>query len=340
MKEQPLVSILVPVYGVERYIERCVRSLFGQTYQNLEFIFVDDCTQDGSMEIMKEVMLDYPQRKEQVRIFRHDHNRGVAAARNTALEHCMGDYLMFVDPDDWMDKSSVELLVRRLLETDSDIVTGRALDCQPEIGKFSLHDAEIDFKGLDRHHFLMSILAKKASTVLWGRIYRTSLYRDHGMRFYEGVDFSEDLTVLPKLFYYARKVTCVDTIVYYYNTGNNNSIVHRLYDNGSPELLLQGIRAYRIVADFFEDKESDYKECINKTRIIKFYSFLLLAASHHTHEGYNLIRDALDGTNPKYWPAIGWNVPLKRWMDRHYLLAACSIPLRRFHGWLYQLLHK
>ena len=89
-----LVSILVPVYGVEKYIERCARSLFEQTYENLEYIFVDDCTPDKSIEILKRVIEDYPNRKNQVRIIHHEHNRGLAAARNTALDAATSEFYL------------------------------------------------------------------------------------------------------------------------------------------------------------------------------------------------------------------------------------------------------
>ena len=98
-----LVSILVPVYKVEDYIERCARSLFEQTYSNLEFIFVDDCSPDDSVEILGRIMDDYPARKEAVRIIRHNHNRGSAASRNTALDNGSGEFVFAVDSDDWLE---------------------------------------------------------------------------------------------------------------------------------------------------------------------------------------------------------------------------------------------
>ncbi len=81
------ISLLIPVYGVEKYIERCARSLFGQTYQNIEYIFVDDCTKDSSIAVLKKVLDDYPFRKEQVTIIHHNFNKGLSAARNTAFNH-------------------------------------------------------------------------------------------------------------------------------------------------------------------------------------------------------------------------------------------------------------
>ena len=78
----PLISILIPVYNVEKFIERCARSVFEQTYENLEYVFVDDCSPDKSIQILERVLAEYPKREKQTKIIHHDKNRGVAAARN------------------------------------------------------------------------------------------------------------------------------------------------------------------------------------------------------------------------------------------------------------------
>ena len=119
-----LVSILVPVYKVEKYIEQCARSLFEQTYDNLEYIFLDDCSPDNSIEILKRVMEDYPERKAQVRIIRHERNRGLAAARNTALDAANGPFVTHVDSDDYLGRDAIRLLVKKQEETGADIVSG------------------------------------------------------------------------------------------------------------------------------------------------------------------------------------------------------------------------
>ena len=117
------VSILVPIYGVEKYIERCAVSLFEQTYKNIEYIFVDDCGTDNSIGILKDVIDRYPCRKEQTRIIRHTRNRGLAAARNTAVKEATGEFICHVDSDDWVDQTLIEQLVSKQIENDADIVS-------------------------------------------------------------------------------------------------------------------------------------------------------------------------------------------------------------------------
>lgn len=118
------VSILVPVYGVEKYIERCAVSLFEQTYEDLEYIFVDDCSPDHSIEILERVMERYPQRKVQTVILRMEENRGVGYVRKTLLEKATGDYITFVDSDDLVAERMVELLTAKAQETKADVIDG------------------------------------------------------------------------------------------------------------------------------------------------------------------------------------------------------------------------
>ena len=103
----PTVSVAVPVYAVERYIDRCARSLFEQTYDALEFVFVDDVSPDASIEILSSLVKEYPARAAAVKMVRHPVNRGLSAARNTALEHCAGEFITHVDSDDYLEPDAI-----------------------------------------------------------------------------------------------------------------------------------------------------------------------------------------------------------------------------------------
>ena len=117
------VSVCIPVYGVEKYIERCARSLFEQTMtEGIEFIFVNDCTKDKSIEILEKVLGEYPHRKEQVKIIHHKSNLGAATARITAIASCTGDYVIHCDSDDWVEADLYEKMYNRAVETNADMV--------------------------------------------------------------------------------------------------------------------------------------------------------------------------------------------------------------------------
>ena len=111
------LSVLVPVYNVEKYIKRCVDSLKNQTYKNLEIIFVDDCSTDNSLKVLQEEIKDMPNAK----ILQHDENKGLFLARLTALLDCTGDYIAFLDSDDYVDHNFYEIYAKKLMVTDADM---------------------------------------------------------------------------------------------------------------------------------------------------------------------------------------------------------------------------
>jgi len=112
------VSIIIPVYNVEKYIRECLDSVINQTYKNLEIICVDDCSPDKSAKIIEE----YLQKDKRIKIIRHDKNQGTGVARNTGMKNSNGEYISFVDPDDYLNLNIIELMVKKQKETDVDIV--------------------------------------------------------------------------------------------------------------------------------------------------------------------------------------------------------------------------
>ena len=113
---------MVPIYNVENFISRCLESLFSQTYSNIEYVFVNDCTPDNSMTILSDMLQKYPSRATMVKIINNSQNHGIAIVRNTLLENATGDYILFVDSDDWIEKDMVINLVDKAASTDADIV--------------------------------------------------------------------------------------------------------------------------------------------------------------------------------------------------------------------------
>lgn len=116
------VSVIVPVYGVEKYIERCARSLFEQTLDDMEFIFIDDCTPDRSIEILKIIIKDYPQREQQIRIERMPVNSGLAAVRKYGVGCASGDYMIACDSDDYVERDMYENMYELAVKDNLDLV--------------------------------------------------------------------------------------------------------------------------------------------------------------------------------------------------------------------------
>ena len=319
--KEPLVSVLVPVWNVEKYIERCARSIFEQTYENLEIIFVDDYTPDNSIQIIERILLEYPQRVKQTQIIHHEHNRGLSAARNTAVDACNGEFIFHVDSDDWIELNAVELLLKKQQETDADIVTGCAY--QHFIDKVKI--INVDGVNLNRMETLFALIERKISVSIWKRLIRTSLYKDNNIRCIEGVNLEEDFQVVVPLFYYSCSVTGITDFIYHYNRLNVNSYVSNFQHDLS--LLYQLFRSRMSVVDFFNDKESTFRQAIEKRKIRDCYSNMLMAFNNKNKITYNkmlyLIKE--DKHN---WAEIGWDSRWKKTIEGNYYLLKICYPIR------------
>lgn len=227
----PKVSILIPVYKVELFIERCARSLFEQTFEELEYIFVDDCTPDKSIEILKQVLLEYPMRKNRVRIVHNKKNEGIAQVRNILLNLALGEYLYFVDSDDWIEKSAIELFYKKAIETNADIVISSFFDVREQ--------KCVQTKIIDSsYEGLIGMLSMDIKPVLWLLFVKRELYLNNHISFVSHIDIGEDYIACVKLLYYAGIVECLNQPLYYYNcrqNGNNYSsnLTKYLIDTGS-----------------------------------------------------------------------------------------------------------
>ena len=338
MKEQhhkiviPKVSILVPVYGVEYFIERCARSLFEQTYQNLEFVFVDDCTPDKSIEILQQVIIDYPERKDSVQIIRHDHNRGISAARNTLIDACTGEFIVFVDSDDWIEPDSVELLVNKQLETNADIITPNRY-CEKKDATTEYLSGGYD---LDKDNALRAILNTQITHILTGRLIRTSLIKNHHLHFKEGANFDEDFQVLTQAFYYAKTVSGIPDYIYHYSQTNESASIRSFLDW---KMLRQSLISYDIVKSFFSDKERCLNEIIEKRTIQKYHWVLFLMAKASNREAFDFCKQYLLHYDKQYLSAIHWDNSFIRVLESNYYILKLIIPIRMIRARIMQALH-
>lgn len=245
------ISILTPIYGVEKYIEQCARSLFEQSYASIEYIFVDDCTHDKSIGILQSLLKEYPERAQQVRIIHHDRNRGVGAARQTALMAATGDYLLFADSDDMLPEDAVEKLARKADSSHADLIDGGYREwCEGKAGRL-----QKPFDVSDKKLLKLLVCQNIITNRLWGRIYKRSLIMEHRIFFEEGINYAEDLFWNAQFMFYGKKVN-IDDAVYYYRTDNENSYNHNI----SEKNLLSYFKSTRRLIDFFEqnDKKHQY----------------------------------------------------------------------------------
>ena len=225
MSKTPMVSIIVPVYNASKTLRRCVDSVLKQEYADFELLLVDDGSRDDSGAICDE----YARKDPRVRVI-HKANAGVSAARNDALDQARGEYLQFLDSDDWLSPDATRLLVRTAQETQCDLVIA---DFYRVSGERVSHKGEIDEEGvMSRETFAAYMMENPADYyygVLWNKLYRTALIRDNGVLCREELNWSEDFLFNLEYIRYAHRFCAVDTPVYYY-VKNEKSITHTQID--------------------------------------------------------------------------------------------------------------
>lgn len=309
----PLVTICVPIYGVEQYIERCARSIFEQSYSNIEYIFVNDCTKDRSMTILSSIIKEYPDRISSVKIINHERNRGLSAARNTAIENCTGDFVMNVDSDDYLEKNAVELLINKQKETGADIVSGSAV--------METINGEILLKEPNYHNKEEMLLFCIQPTLdhMWRRIIRLSLYKDNYITAEEGVNVGEDLQVLPKLVYCANKVARIDDVVYHYYCMNESSYMNQKDTIFKRNIAYQDIRSLEIVEGFLKDKGNQYVATITKSKVSLLLSWLTRAYNSKDRKAYNFLASKLLAVDKPFLVSIGWDKFKVQLVNRNYV---------------------
>ena len=269
MMKNPKVSILVPVYGVEKFIGRCAESLFNQTYGNIEYIFVNDCTKDGSISVLKETLSHFPEREAQVRIVNHTQNRGLAAARNTVVTEATGEFIMHVDSDDYVDEHIVEKAMRKQQENDADIVVIDFLKAYPT---FTVPRHYLSFA--QPKDYCIDVLARKSPISIWAKLIRRSLYMDNGIVCKEGCNQGEDFQVLPVLLYNAKRIVNLHEALYYYDCSNDGSYSNNFSINKHE----QNWKSMDIVRDYFMDKGEEYVEAVNCGRVKQLVDDLIISA--------------------------------------------------------------
>lgn len=213
----PLVSIGVPVYNVELYIEKCLLSILNQTYKELEIIIVDDCGTDKSMQIVNEIKSSHTN-GDKIRIIKHPHNKGIGEARNTVIDMCCGDFLYFVDSDDYIEPKTIEILLAEGLKYKTDVViashrkvsypTGENLPTY-QYPSFHLIQGKDEFA-----KFVCADLRWHIAVVVWNILFSVSFLRDNHIRFAGRKD--EDALFLSDYYSEVENAVIMPDITYNY----------------------------------------------------------------------------------------------------------------------------
>ena len=215
------ISIIVPIFNVEKYLDRCISSIASQTYRNLEIILVDDGSPDNCFAICDR----WAEKDSRITVI-HKENQGLGFARNSGIDICTGKYIMFVDSDDYLNEDAVRILLERITLDDSDMVIGKHIDVfedgstNENYWKFNTDCivTQEDFFHLMEEATLIPVSA-------WGKLYKREIY-EH-IRFNDMI--AEDMWIFPDVVKQCKKISIEADIIYYYYQ-NSKSLMHQNND--------------------------------------------------------------------------------------------------------------
>lgn len=278
----PKVSVIVAIYNVEHYIEKCAESLFNQTLADIEYVFVDDCSTDKSIEVLGAVIERFPHRIKSIKLIRNAKNSQVAYSRTVGMKAATGEYVIHCDPDDFIEQDFYERVYSEAVKTGADIV---ATNYYRETDDGAV-EVKADYFSDQPKECIKNLYRNNFPPFLWSHLIKRSLYVENDIYPYVGINTGEDLNVLLRVFYYGKKLAYIDNAYYHY-VMRGSSLTHNrdamaLWNNNISKNLKQ-------IIDFFESKDDAeyYSTMLNYLKFTK-KQILLSAKPPQTKMWYDI----------------------------------------------------
>lgn len=249
------LTYIIPIYNVSAYIEKSVWSLLEQSYSNIEYIFINDCSSDDSEIKLRRIIEEFPERRNKIKVITNEQNLGSATTRNIGLDTAQGEYVMFADSDDWISMDYVESMVRQIDSGSYDIVYCDYFE------SYYNHDNRIcQAYGQDNIECIRAMLGRGMHGSTWNKIYRRSFLLASKQRFIDGADLFEDVSWNIRLFACTTKISYIPKAFYHYVQYNSNSIIKSMASSEKKrDRAMQRIENVRVACDYlialgFEEK--------------------------------------------------------------------------------------
>ena len=313
MKQEPLISVIVPVYNVAQYLDTCLESIVGQTYRNLEILVVDDgSTDDSGTMCDRWAGLD-----ERIRVI-HQPNGGLSAARNTALDVMRGDVVTMVDSDDLLHPHFIEVLLHLLQRHEADIAVGGYnpfYGDKPDLPEeMNEHDAQL----YDRDEALTAILYQdKLTHSAWGRLYKASVFNE--VRYPVGKLY-EDLAVIYPLLKNASTIVRIDTPLYGYRQ-REASILQTFSERRAAVLDI-----CEELEHTMQNDDPQYLPAVRSRLLSAYFNILLLSHQDKTNDHSQLADRCWQGIKRLRWGCL----TDKNMRGKNKMGILASLPGRRF----------
>lgn len=291
----PKISVIIPIYNTAIYIERCARSLFEQTFLDIEYLFIDDCSTDNSIEILYDIISEYPMRKEQVKIIRNEKNSGQAFSRKIGMINAMGDYIIHCDSDDWVAIQMYEKMYKYAVENDYDMVwcdyyrsdgiTHRIVSQNCSVSQYSLVSA------------YLTALKSNLIGSLCNRLFKRELLTDNFI--YPSTDMTEDLVMTLQIVLNSNRIGYLSEPLYYYFV-NTQSICMSVEEKKIKRNLSDVITNNSIIFELL-DKYGWSEKLEEQIICKKFSSKEVLIPLLNNFEYRSLWKDIYPEINNKIW---------------------------------------
>ncbi|MBD5277401.1 MAG: glycosyltransferase [Bacteroides sp.] len=255
----PKVSVIIPVFKAEKYIEKCARTLFGQTLDDMEYIFVDDCSPDRSIEVLERVLEDYPQRKAQVKFLRHKENKGVSRSRQDGVDAATGEYLIHCDPDDWVEPDMYELMYTAAKDSDADIAYCDFMEEAPE--KQLYHTQILPDNKLE---LMLEVCSGQLHCAMWNKLISRKYIENINRKFNPELSLWEDMAYIVPLLLTPGRFVRIEKALYHY-TILSDSITRKK----TPRTVNSQIKAVENITTFIDSLQQaeQYESMVQRLQL-------------------------------------------------------------------------
>ena len=271
------VSLIVPIYGVEKYIVKFARTALGQTYDDIQFVFVNDGTKDSSMQLLQNLIdEEFYSLKDRIVIVNKE-NAGLPAARKTGLEHAEGEYVLFADSDDWLETDAVAKVMEKAAQTDADIIY---FDLVKEYAGRTSYKREREYTGATKDDFIVNMFNYKSFGYTVTKCFKRKLYTDN-LIYIPKLGMHEDIYLMSQIIFYAKSLVHIPEALYHYRKDNPDSFC-------AQDRKKRHISSTINMLDLYEH----YRDNLKGSPIEKVAGSILMRAGQHSiMHGYDFFKE-------------------------------------------------
>ena len=261
------ISLIVPIYGVEKYIAKFAESALDQTYQDLQFIFVNDGTKDRSMEILRDLIANRYAHLQSRIVIVDKENGGLPSARKAGLDVAEGEYVLFADSDDWMETDAVEKVMAKADETHADIIY---FDLIKEYGNRTSYKREREYTGATKDDFIVNIFNYKSFGYTVTKCFKRRLYTENVI-YFPKLGMHEDIYLMSQIIFHAKSLVHIPEALYHYRKDNPASFC-------AQDRLKRHVSSTTNLLDLYEH----YRENLKGSPIERVAGSILMRAGQHS----------------------------------------------------------